>query len=329
MAAVTNPLGLPGRGASRTGLRFRLFGFPVVIDLSFVIVLAVLGYASVSRGLAYLVGWVVVAIAAVLLHELGHAFAARAAGAAPSIELSGFGGLTTFRLGYRPSRLRSIGISAAGPVVGLAVGAALMLLGRSVYFDPAAPGYFLLSAALFVTLGWSLLNLLPILPLDGGHIMAELLPGAPERRERLAAVVSIGVAAVTAVLALLAGWLIAALLAGWFAFINVAAVRRRAEPAPSELTSELTPEQSQRRTQDSRAALWLVDQGRLAEARHLAETAPAGVDPAVAGVVLASLGDVEAGSDLVRRAVDEVSEDPLRQECLERIRRLRPVDGTA
>lgn len=326
MAVVTNPLGLPGRSGSRTGLRFRLFGFPVVIDLSFVIVLAVLGFASVTRGLAYLVVWVVVAIVAVLLHELGHAFAARAAGAAPSIELSGFGGVTTFRLEQRLSRLRSLGISAAGPVSGLVVGAALLLLGRYVDIDPASPAGFVVDVAVFVTLGWGLLNLLPILPLDGGHILAELLPGRPETRERLAGIVSVGVAAVAAVLALLAGWLIAALLAGWFALINVAGLRpRRAEPAPAELT----PEQLQQRTQDSRAALWLLDQGRLDEARHLAETATAGVDPAVAGVVLAMLGDVEAGTDLVQWAVEQDPGDAVRQDCLARVRRLRPVDGPA
>lgn len=324
MTAVTNPQGLPGRAPGRAGLQFRLFGFPVVIDLSFVIVLAFLGYASDSRGLAYLVIWVAVAIVAVLLHELGHAFAARAAGAAPSIALSGFGGVTTFSLARRLSRLRSLGISAAGPVSGLVIGAALLVLGRNVDIDPASPGAFVVDVAVFVTLGWGILNLLPILPMDGGHILAELLPGRPERRERLAALLSVVFAGVAAVLALLAGWLFAALLFGWFAFINIAGLRPQpAAPAPQELTAD----QLQRRTEDSRGALWLIDQGRLAEARHLAETAPAGVDPAVAGVVLAHLGELDAGIELVRKAVAQEPDNPLRQDCLNRLRRLHPGPG--
>ncbi len=323
---MTNPLGLPGRTSSRSGLRFRLFGFPVLIDLSFVIVLVFLGYASVSRGLGYLVVWVAVALLSVLMHELGHAFAARAAGAAPEIELSGFGGVTTFRLQTRPSRLRSLGISAAGPASGLVVGGALIALARYVEIDPTSTTAFVLDVAVFVTLGWGLLNLLPILPMDGGHILTELLPGAPERRERLAAMVSIGFAVIVGVLALLAGWLIAALLCGWFAFINIASLR----PTPAEpAAEELTAEQVERRLADSRAALWLIDQGRIDEARHLAETAPAGVDPALAGVVLAYLGEVDRGQDLVLWALEQAPAEPLRQECLQRIRRLRPVDGPA
>jgi len=326
MVVVTNPVGLPGRdparAVSRAGLQFRLFGFPVAIDLSFIIVLGFLGFATVSRGLVYLVIWIVVAVVAVLLHELGHAFAARAAGAAPSIELSGFGGVTTFSLTYRPSRLRSLGISAAGPASGLLIGGALILLARSVDIDPDSTTAFVVNVAVFVTLGWGILNLLPILPMDGGHILAELLPGRPEQRERLAAGVSIGLAIILAVVALYVGWIFAALLFGYFAFINFAGLR----PQRSRVeTAELTPEQLQRRTQDSRAALWLIDQGRVDEARHLAETAPAGIDPAVAGVLLAYLGDIEGGSNLVEQAVAMEPDNSLRQESLQRIRRLRPA----
>ncbi|MGB9377590.1 MAG: site-2 protease family protein [Mycobacteriales bacterium] len=320
---MTSPVGRPNRTRRRNALAFPLFGFPVVIDLSFIIVLGFLGYTTVSRGLVYLLIWIVVAVVAVLVHELGHAFAARAAGAAPTIELSGFGGVTSFQLATRLSRLRSLGISAAGPATGLVIGGALILIGRTVGIQSGSMTAFVVSVAIYVTLGWGVLNLLPILPMDGGHILADLLPGAPQQRERLAAGVSIVISLVAAVLALIYGWLFAALLFGWFAFINIGGVRR---PAPeARVAARLTPDQVQRRTQDSRAALWLIEQGRVDEARHLAETAPVGIDPAVAGVVLAYLGDVATGTEVVRQAVAEEPDNPLRQESLQRLRLLRPA----
>lgn len=307
----------------RRGLRFGLLGFPVEVDLSFLIVLAFLGYATLSRGLAFLAAWVVIAAVSVLVHELGHAVAARAAGAHPHIALVGFGGLTTFE---QPtgglSRARSIGISLAGPATGLVLGGGLLLLRRSADLDPFSLGAYALYAGVFVTLGWGLLNLLPILPLDGGNVLVELLPGPPARRIRLAAVVSIGCAVSAAVVALLAGQVYAALLAGWLAVGNVAAVR---VPRPALQTSApptnaaLTPEQFGRRAQDSRAVLWLIDQDRPAQARHLADTAPAGIDPSVVGVLLIALGDVERGTEVVIRASADAPQDPLRQLCLQRL----------
>ena len=39
-----------------------------------------------------------------------------------------------------------------------------------------------MGTAIYTTLGWSVLNLLPILPLDGGQTLRELLPGSPAKR---------------------------------------------------------------------------------------------------------------------------------------------------
>ncbi len=319
---------LPLPSGRRSGLRFRLLGFPIGLDISFLIVLAFLGFSAMQRGLAFLLVWVVVAAASVLVHELGHALAARAAGAEPAIELYGFGGVTTFR---HPagglSRLRSIGISVAGPATGLVLGGALLAVRRQVAVDPGSLVGYALYAGTFVTLVWGVLNLLPILPLDGGNVLVELMPGGLARRRRLAAAVSIAVAAVAALLALLASQWYAALLFAWFGIGNIAAVRPDRPDRPGATTPGLTAEQVQQIARDSRAVLWLLDQGRLGESRHLAETAPDGVDPAVAGVLVAALGDVARGTDLVEEAARAAPDDPLRQECLQRIRALRPVDG--
>jgi len=78
-------------------LRVRVLGFPVHLDLSFVIIMAVLGYypGVTLRDMAL---WLLITPVAVLVHELGHAVAARSAGARPQIALAGFGGVTSFTL---------------------------------------------------------------------------------------------------------------------------------------------------------------------------------------------------------------------------------------
>jgi Zn-dependent protease len=324
-------------------LRFGLLGFPVQADLSFLIVLAFLGYSTLDRGLSFLVVWVVIAALSILVHELGHAVAARATGASPHIALIGFGGVTSFDTPTGGlSRVRSVGISVAGPATGLALGGVLLLIRRSAALDPGSLTAYAVDAGIFVTLGWGILNLLPILPLDGGNVLVELLPGSPERRLRLAAAVSVAFAVIAGVFALLAGQLYAALLAGWFAIGNVSTARARPAVAPAPAMAPLpgtagepvaagqgpptglpgtTGDQQSRQAQDSRAVLWLLDQNRPAEARHLAETAPAGIDAGVAGVLLVALGDVARGTELVHRAAGEAPQDGLRQECLRRLAR--------
>ena len=66
-------------------------------------------------------------------------------------------------------------IAAAGP-------AASLLLGGVTYLIVFTPGMqdpwvrFFVGQMLWVNVGWAIFNLLPILPLDGGHIFDGLVP---------------------------------------------------------------------------------------------------------------------------------------------------------
>jgi stage IV sporulation protein FB len=175
-----------GRGL----LSFRVFGFPVQVDWSFVLFVGLLGWQP-GITLQRLGIWLLLAFLAVLAHELGHAVAARLTGARPSIALVALGGVTTYVPPRQLSRLSSLGIALAGPVVGLVLGGALLLVSRSVDVEPGGLAEYTLLMAVFTTLGWSVLNLLPIVPLDGGQAMRELLPGDPDTRARRASIVSI------------------------------------------------------------------------------------------------------------------------------------------
>lgn len=193
--------------------QFAVFGFHVRVTPFFWLVMAILGYelaVSFDAGLqdespgmaGLLLMWISAVFLSVLIHELGHAFAMRRYGRHAYIVLYHFGGLAipdTMSSVSLPGRYgrphNQIVISAAGPAAQLLL-AAVILVGlqlgnfRSIAFHtwpldlfiPPPEGRPLPSATLDVMLFflvmpsiyWALFNLLPIYPLDGGHISREL-----------------------------------------------------------------------------------------------------------------------------------------------------------
>lgn len=180
------------------GLSFRLGKIPVRIAPSFLMMAVVMGLYGIGRP-ATVVAWVAIVFVSVLLHELGHAGLGLAFGLEPRIDLHGLGGTTSWSGGKPVSRARRILISFAGPGAGFVLGAVVYFgLGRSV-FPPTPLGDFAYDNLLFVNVGWGVANLLPMLPLDGGNVMTQLLDALTGGRgERPARYVSIGVAALAA-----------------------------------------------------------------------------------------------------------------------------------
>jgi Zn-dependent protease len=145
--------------------------------------------------------WIAAVFASILVHELGHSLMMRGYGIRSYIVLYHFGGLavpdtakTFVRFGGFTRPQQQIAISAAGPAAQLLLVAVLVLAlrlsdaallwsptlldpvvsvteGRQI---PSAPLQALLLALLVPNVGWALLNLLPIYPLDGGQIAREL-----------------------------------------------------------------------------------------------------------------------------------------------------------
>ncbi len=155
---------------SPADLHFRLFGFPVRIHPFFWILCLVLGPKEPQAALL----WAVAVVISVLVHELGHAVLQRQFGGRPSIVLYGFGGLAIPN-GPPVSSWRQIAISLAGPGAGFLL-AGLIWLGLTQLSEPLGriPALFI-SSLLFINVVWGVFNLLPIYPLDGGHVSRELL----------------------------------------------------------------------------------------------------------------------------------------------------------
>lgn len=167
----------------------RILGVPVRVEWSFWLIAVFLGFGAREGWL--LVAWVAIVLVSVLVHELGHAFALRAFHQQPRVVLHAFGGLTYGSSAYR-SRAQSIIVSAAGPV------SAFVVLGVPAYlylqsFDLLDQflrhdQYVIVHDIAYVNIAWSIVNLLPILPLDGGNIAQSLFGRAAAR------ILSMGVA---------------------------------------------------------------------------------------------------------------------------------------
>jgi Zn-dependent protease len=135
-----------------------------------------------------------------LLHELGHAVAARSAGAQAAISLDFMAGYTSFRARRPISKPRRALISISGPAVQIIVSVAVLL---AMGVDPTSSASVHQSNAA-LAIWWAgpvigLLNLIPVLPLDGGHLAmigveAVLRRSALREMAIISIVVTIGVA---------------------------------------------------------------------------------------------------------------------------------------
>jgi Zn-dependent protease len=215
---------LPVATSNGPGVRFHVLGIPVRFDVWFFIIGTVF---TLQYGVPVVVLWLTVLGGSVLVHELGHALVARTTGAEPQIVIHGLGGLTSWQPAGAVSRSRRIAISLAGPAAGIALGLVFVAVRRAGV--GTSGDSLLLQRAMFygirINILYGLINLLPILPLDGGQTLRELLPGSPARREVRAATVSVVFAAVAAVLAYRAGLVFGALMAAFFLFSNVMTIR--------------------------------------------------------------------------------------------------------
>jgi len=161
----------------------RIFGFPLDIRPGFIILLALFAIVWSGQGNGDVGIWLAVCVGGfTLAHELGHAFAARATGAEASIALDFLAGYASFEPTRPLKRWERAGISVAGPAVQIFLGCAVLL---AIGANPLEVQY-VDSGALQFAVWWAgpvigLINLAPILPLDGGHIVMSgldvVLPG--------------------------------------------------------------------------------------------------------------------------------------------------------
>jgi Zn-dependent protease len=160
-----------------------IFGIEVRIHVTFLLYLAWiwLNYYQVA-GLSGAIQGVLLILAlfaCVLLHEFGHAFAARAFGIrTPDITLWPFGGVA--RLNRIPDKpWQELIVAIAGPLVNVVIAAVLFLIHGTAGIQQAehleSPRVDLLAKLAWVNVILVLFNLIPAFPMDGGRVLRALL----------------------------------------------------------------------------------------------------------------------------------------------------------
>ncbi len=150
----------------------KVFGFPVDVRPGFLILLGVFALASGGDRIEQGIFFALCVGAFTLIHELGHAFAARATGAEASIALDFLAGYASFEPTRVLKRWEKAGISLAGPGVQIVLGTAILALMHVNPFDIDQ----VRESHTTIAIWWAgpllgLINLVPILPLDGGNIV--------------------------------------------------------------------------------------------------------------------------------------------------------------
>ena len=193
-------------------IRFSIFGIPVEVQPFFWVTTALLGGAIQARTpetILAMVLFMVAAFVSVLIHELGHAVTGlKLGGGAARIELVAFGGLA-YSMGGRFDRRGNFWRIFAGPGAGFAFLLLVIAVLSAVFgfrdardftawtlfgiepefgMDSALVEYLrskvyvfiLIRHLLWINFWWGVINLLPVMPLDGGQI-ANLFV-VPQRR---------------------------------------------------------------------------------------------------------------------------------------------------
>jgi Zn-dependent protease len=162
----------------------RLFGIPLYMHWTFLILLGWVFYRDMARGMEasqalVSVGFILVLFACVVLHELGHALTARRFGIPTSdITLLPIGGVARLeRMPEKPSQ--ELLVAIAGPLVNVVIAGILYAVGvrptvgsdmedilqhRNFWGEVLVVNLFLVG-----------FNLLPAFPMDGGRILRALL----------------------------------------------------------------------------------------------------------------------------------------------------------
>ncbi len=143
---------------------------PLIIHPFFWLFAALIGWIM-GQSLFGMLVWVGIIFVSVIIHEYGHALTAVLFKQKARIQLIAMGGVTTFE-GPKLKFWQQFLITFNGPLFGF-----FLFLAATVLLKISFPPLFLqiLKMTQIANLFWTIVNLLPVLPLDGGQLMRILL----------------------------------------------------------------------------------------------------------------------------------------------------------
>jgi Zn-dependent protease/CBS domain-containing protein len=161
---------------------FRVAGIQLRIHITFLLLIGWLAFGYYAEGgsavAASRVIFILLLFVCVVLHEFGHAFAAKAFGInTPDITLLPIGGVA--RLERMPEEpVQELIIAVAGPMVNVVIALGLFVAGGSqaaFVNSSTVEGGGLIAQLMTINIMLVLFNLLPAFPMDGGRVLRALL----------------------------------------------------------------------------------------------------------------------------------------------------------
>ena len=183
---------------------FRLLGFDVRVQSGFIVFMALIVFLYRNEFGLWLAGAIAILT---VVHELGHAVAARRTGAHAEISLGFLAGYASYTPSRELKRWESAWISFAGPFVHITT-AVIVLVAMGVnpmdidqvLDSPASRAIFFAGPVI------GAMNLIPVLPLDGGNIVTYGLDAiVPGRARRIMLYASIGITVTAALFLVFSG----------------------------------------------------------------------------------------------------------------------------
>ena len=160
---------------------FRVAGIQLRIHITFLLLIGWLAFGYYAEGGSAValsrVIFILLLFVCVVLHEFGHAFAAKAFGInTPDITLLPIGGVA--RLERMPEEpVQELIIAVAGPMVNVVIALGLFVAGGSQAFvdSSTVEGGGFIAQLMTINIMLVLFNLLPAFPMDGGRVLRALL----------------------------------------------------------------------------------------------------------------------------------------------------------
>src|SRR3954471_15541007 len=160
---------------------FRVAGIQLRIHITFLLLIAWLAFGYYAQGGSAVAAsrmiFILLLFLCVVLHEFGHAFAAKAFGInTPDITLLPIGGVA--RLERMPEEpVQELIIAVAGPLVNVVIALGLFVAGgaQALLNPTAVEAGGLVGQLLKINIMLVLFNLLPAFPMDGGRVLRALL----------------------------------------------------------------------------------------------------------------------------------------------------------
>ena len=157
-------------------VRLVAFRIPIRVHPSFWLVSVILGWSPDHLDLVFL--WVLCVFVSIIVHELGHALVAEALGWPSEIVLYFGGGLAISQRYSRRTPWREMAVALAGPFAGFGLFGLVLLVGWLLDSNGWLLNdyrHLVVAFLVAINLYWGLVNLLPVLPLDGGNVCRSLL----------------------------------------------------------------------------------------------------------------------------------------------------------